>query len=76
MQTLDQLQKGDKAIIKAINATDELKHRLISFGLFKNSQIEIKECAIRKKTLEIAIGRTLIALRIDEAKKIEVQKSE
>ncbi len=74
MQTLDQLQKGDKGVIVNINADDKLKHRLISFGLLKGSQIEIKECAIRKKTIEIEVGRTLIALRIDEAKKIEVKK--
>ena len=75
MITLDQLQKGDKAVIKAINASDELKHRLISFGILKGSEIEVRECALRKKTIEIAVNRSMIAIRIDEAKKIEVEQS-
>ena len=34
----------------------------------------IKGCSIAKQTMEIEVGSTLIALRADEASKIEIQQ--
>jgi Fe2+ transport system protein FeoA len=36
-------------------------------------KIKVKEFSLKKKTIEIEIGRSHIALRLDEAKKIEVE---
>jgi ferrous iron transport protein A len=71
--TLDKLSKGDMAIIKDINCDEELKHRLYSFGVIRGVSIKVKEFSIKKKTIEIEVGRSHIALRLDEAKKIEVE---
>ena len=69
---LSQLQKGDEAIIVRINADSTLRNRLSSFGVMRGEHIKVKGCSLAKKTMEIEIEHTLLALREIEASKIEV----
>ena len=71
---LSELHKGDSAEIIRINADKALRDRLTSFGVMRGETIYIKGCSIAKQTMEIEVGSTLIALRADEAGKIEVQQ--
>jgi len=73
MLTLADLKENEKAIVLKVRAEVELKQRLASFGLRKNSTIKIKALSLTKSTIEIEIGTSMIALRFDEAKEIEVQ---
>ena len=68
---LSDLHKGDKAEIVKINADKALKDRLTSFGVMRGETLLVKGCSIAKQTMEIEVGSTLIALRADEAGKIE-----
>ncbi len=74
MIKLSQMNAGDKAIVVRIDANEELKQRFFSLGLHKGSQLQIKATSIAKSTMEIEVGTTLLALRYEEAKSIEVQK--
>lgn len=71
---LSQLQKNSYANILAINADKALKNRLNSFGVNKGAKIKIEELTLTKSTIEISINRTRLALRLSEAKCIEVEK--
>jgi len=71
---LSDLRKGNKAEVVKINAEKALKDRLSSFGVMRGEEIYIRGCSLAKKTMEIEVGSTLIALRADEASKIEVEK--
>jgi ferrous iron transport protein A len=71
---LPELTKGDKAEIIRIHADKALKDRLTSFGVMRGEELTVKGCSIAKQTMEIEVGSTLIALRKDEAEKIEVEK--
>ncbi|HSR74781.1 MAG TPA: FeoA family protein [Sulfurovum sp.] len=71
---LSELHKGDKAEIIKIHADKALKDRLISFGVMRGETLLVKGCSIAKQTMEIEVGSTLIALRADEAHKIEVNQ--
>ena len=71
---LSELHKGDKAEIIKINAEKALKDRLTSFGIMRGEILFIKGCSIAKQTMEIEVGSTLIALRADEASKIEIEQ--
>jgi ferrous iron transport protein A len=71
---LSDLHKGDKAEIVKIHADKGLKDRLSSFGVMRGEILHIKGCSIAKQTMEIEVGSTHIALRADEAGKIEVEK--
>lgn len=71
---LSELMQNEKAIIPHIYANKELKHRFHSFGIMKNQRLELMQCSLAKQTIEILIDATLVALRIEEAEKIEIEK--
>ena len=71
---LTELTKGDRAEIVKIHADKPLKDRLSSFGVMRGEELIVKGCSIAKQTMEIEVGSTLIALRKEEAEKIEVKK--
>ena len=73
---LSELHKGDKAEIVKVHADKALRERLISFGVMRGETLFVKGCSIAKQTMEIEVGSTLIALRADEAGKIEVRQIE
>jgi len=71
---LIELTKGNRAEIVKIHADKALKDRLTSFGIMRGEELLVKGCSLAKQTMEIKVGSTLIALRADEADKIEVEK--
>lgn len=76
MKKLIECEIGEVVQVVKLNAKDELKQRLISFGIMKQAQVEILELAPRKKTIEIKIGKMRLALRAQEAELIEVRDCE
>jgi len=73
---LTELTKGNRAQIVKIHADKALKDRLNSFGVMRGEELLVKGCSLAKQTMEIEVGSTLIALRKEEAEKIEVEKIE
>ena len=71
---LSDLQIGQRGMIRMIEASEELKRRLHSFGVVAGSVLEVESYAPAKKTMEIQIDGTLIGLRVSEAKQIEVEQ--
>lgn len=71
---LSDLHKGDKAEIINVHADKALKDRLTSFGVMRGETLFIKGCSLARQTMEIEVGSTLIAVRADEAGKIEVKQ--
>ena len=72
--TLIDLKKGDHAIIKKIDADESLKQRLTSFGIGRGAELMVETYSMKRKTYEIIVDGTMIGLRDEEAKKIEVEK--
>ncbi|MBE0495293.1 MAG: ferrous iron transport protein A [Campylobacterales bacterium] len=72
MKTLDSLPVGVAAVITCIDAGEELKQRFFSFGVRRGSEISVKALSATKATIEIEVGGTMIALRREEAKTIQV----
>lgn len=70
--TLNQLKKGEKASIQEFSCDKILKSRFNSLGIKKGELIHIEEVTLAKETIEVKINRTKIALRVSEAKQIEV----
>jgi ferrous iron transport protein A len=71
---LTELTKGDSAEIVKIHAEKPLRDRLSSFGVMRGEMLTVKGCSLAKQTMEIEVGSTLIAVRADEAEKIEVKE--
>jgi ferrous iron transport protein A len=76
MKRLNELKKSELATILKIDGSQDFRKRLFSFGLTKGSQILVKECSIGKQNIEIEVSGTLVALRSEEAKLIEVDINE
>ena len=74
MKQLYQCKKGQKVKVLKLNAESALKQRLISFGIMKESIVEILEHSTAKSTFEIKVGRTRLALRSVEAQSIMVEE--
>ncbi len=74
MKTLIECEKMCKVRVVKLNAPKDLKQRLISFGIMKESIIEILEYAPAKSTIEVKVGKMRIALRSKEAELIEVEE--
>jgi len=74
MTTLDQLKKGDTARIRRVEADPELRNRLHSFGIVPGEELKVKGCSLGRRTMEIDVDGTLIALRREEASKISVER--
>ncbi len=66
------MNKNECLVIDAINLEGAFKERLGAMGFCKNAQICIKNFGWFKSTVQIEVGRALIALRKDEAEHIEV----
>lgn len=74
MTTVADLIANEQAVVINVMADGELKQRFCSFGLRKNSNIKVKAFSLNKSTIEVEVGTGMIALRFEEAKKIEVEK--
>lgn len=72
---LSDLQKGECGKIVKVNSDPVLKSRFNSFGITKGAVIYVIEQTLSKNTIEIKLHSTKIALRINEAKTIEVEKT-
>ncbi|MDA3946316.1 MAG: FeoA domain-containing protein [Helicobacteraceae bacterium] len=63
---------GEMVAVDAINVNSVLKQRLCAMGLTRDAHICVKHFGCFKSTVQIRINRSLIALRKDEARLIEV----
>ena len=71
--TLNELKIKESAEVISINCDNVLKNRLYSFGIIKGAIVKIEELTLTKSTIEIKINQSKIALRMNEASKIEVK---
>ncbi len=71
---LSDIPIGKKVSIVDIKAESALKKRLRTLGITKNRDVTVLEESIGKQNMKISFGSTEIALRIDEARQIEVKE--
>ena len=72
MKTIIDCEKNKEYKIKKLHTSGALRQRLISFGLIKGCDIKYLKSTGMNNTYEIRVGKMSIALRVDEANKIEV----
>ena len=71
---LNELNIGDKAVIKKIYAKEPLKSKLLSMGFIRGEKIRLLKHTLAKNTFDVDINGVNIALREEEAGEIEVEK--
>ena len=70
---LSELHPGQKAIIKSIGDIGELKNRLMELGVLCGEPVQVVRVAPLGDPIEIRIGNEHLALRDEDAQKIEVE---
>lgn len=71
--TLNELKKGEKAIIKELEIEGSMKRRLLDIGLIKDSVVECVLESPLKDPKAYSIRGALIAIRENDAKKIWIE---
>ncbi len=70
--TLDQVHDGVPFVIDALSARGEIRKRLVDMGFTSGAQGTVLRRAPLGGPIELRIGRTCLALRINEARDILV----
>jgi len=73
MKTILDCELNKIYIVKKLHTNGALRQRLISFGILKGVSIKYLNATNLKGTCEIQVGKMNIALRKEEALKIEVE---
>jgi len=71
---LSQIESGESFKVVKINASGEIRRRLLDIGFIKNQSGCIIRKALLKDPIEIEIKGTKVSLRRSEARLISVEK--
>ena len=74
MQTIVDIEKDKKYVVKKLHTTGVLRQRLIAFGIIRGAEVELLNYTALKETYEVKVGKTTIALRKEEAQNVEVEE--
>jgi Fe2+ transport system protein FeoA len=70
--TLDQLNIGQTATIKAVGGQGSLRCRLLDMGLIPRTAVTLQKIAPMGDPIEIRVRGYELTLRVEDAKNIEV----
>ena len=71
---LSEMKPGDKATVHAVETTGEVAQRLLDMGLVKGTSFKVIRVAPLGDPIEIKLRGFMLALRIEEARCIFVEK--
>jgi Fe2+ transport system protein FeoA len=72
--TLNELKIGQKSKIVAVNGEGALRRRLLDMGITPRTEVMVRKVAPMGDPIEIHLRGYELTLRIDDAKKIEVEE--
>jgi ferrous iron transport protein A len=72
MASLDQLQRGQRACVDALEGSDAVVQRLLEMGLLEGEEIEVLGFAPLGDPIEIRLRDYRLSLRRSEAARIRV----
>jgi Fe2+ transport system protein FeoA len=72
--TLDQLRVGREAIIKNVGGKGMLRLRLLDMGLIPKTKVAVSRKAPLGDPIEIIVRGYALALRLEDARNIEVEE--
>lgn len=72
--TLNELKVGESAVICTVGGDGALRCRLLDMGLTPRTGVTLQKVAPMGDPIEIHVRGYELTLRVDDAKKIEVEK--
>lgn len=74
--TLDELKIGASAVITAVGGEGALRCRLLDMGLTPRAKVTLQKVAPMGDPIEIRVRGYELTLRVEDARKIEVERGE
>lgn len=74
--TLDMLKIGEAATITAVGCEGPLRLRLLDMGLIPRTRVMVRKVAPMGDPIEIHLRGYELTIRIEDAKKIEVERED
>ncbi len=71
--SLAELKKGQKAVIKKINASGAMMQKFLNMGIVKGEPVEVIELAPFSSPIECKVNGVNVSFRREEAEKIQVE---
>lgn len=71
--TLDKLKIGGSAVIKTVGGEGPLRCRLLDMGLIPRTRVSMQKVAPMGDPVEIRVRGYELTLRLEDAKKIEIE---
>ncbi len=71
--TLNELEVGASATIRAVRGEGPLRLRLLDMGLIPRTKITLRKVAPMGDPIEIQVRGYELTLRVDDAKNIEIE---
>ena len=71
--TLNELEIGERAIIKKVGGEGVLRRRLLDMGLTPKTEVMIRKVAPMGDPIELHLRGYELTIRIDDAKNIDVE---
>ena len=72
--TLNELEIGERAIIKKVGGEGVLRRRLLDMGLTPRTEVMIRKVAPMGDPIELHLRGYELTIRIDDAKNIDVER--
>ena len=72
--TLDMLKIGESAVITSVGGEGPLRLRLLDMGIIPKTKIMVRKVAPMGDPIEIHLRGYELTLRVEDAKKIEVER--
>lgn len=72
--TLNELQIGERAVIRAVGGEGALRCRLLDMGLIPHTGVTLQKVAPMGDPIEIQARGYELTLRVEDARKIEVEE--
>lgn len=73
--TLDELKPGESGVIVSVGGDGPLRCRLLDMGLIPRTRVTLRKRAPMGDPIEIRVRGYELTLRVEDAKKIEVQEA-
>ena len=70
---MSELKSGDKAVVVSVKQGTEVTRRLADMGVTNGAEFKVVRKAPMGDPMEIKLERFLLALRLEEADRIEVE---
>lgn len=72
--TLNELEIGERAIIKKVGGEGVLRRRLLDMGLTPKTEVMIRKVSPMGDPIELHLRGYELTIRIDDAKNIDVER--